>query len=500
MPALSRVKKVIQKVLLIRPPLQIEPSESKTLVFPLGLAYLGAVLEKEYQVKLLDSLAEGFQEEIRSDRGITYGLKPQQIREKIEEFSPDVIGISCLFSAQHSSFLKVAAVAKEAKPGVIVVMGGAHPSAFPEYVLKDASVDFVLIGEAEESFPHLLDVLKIGGDLSGVDGLAYKELDRIVINPKSSYIADLDTIPLPARHLLPMETYFGVSRPHGIDARYSRNTNLITSRGCPAGCVFCSIHTVFGRVYRKRSAENVLSEINFLKGRYGIREIQFEDDNLTCDGARAKSIFRGMANDELNIVWSAPNGIALWALDDELIGLMAKSGCWHAALGIESGDQEAIDKIIKKPLKLDIVKPLIEKMKRAGIRTTSFFVVGFPGESRKQIKNTLKFASSLPCDDLNIFFATPYPGTQLYSLVKEAVAFGPDFSLEELQAARPTIIPKDISMQQLQKEVYKTIIFFRLKRVIQRPHIFISRWIKRFVRDPRGSFLRTYRIFKGFLL
>jgi magnesium-protoporphyrin IX monomethyl ester (oxidative) cyclase len=487
-------KRGIQKILLIRPPLTISSYESKSLVCPLGLGYVASVLENSYEVRILDCLAEGFDNELRNDRFITYGTSLKDIKSKIEEFRPDIVGVSCLFSMQFCHALSVCQIAKEVDPGLITIMGGNHPSASPEGVLENLAVDFVVIGEAEESIIQLLEAIEKNGDFSLIDGLGYKENNNIIINPKIRFIHDLDNISFPSRHLLPMEIYFKINRPHGMDARGSPNTNIITSRGCPARCIFCSIHTVFGSGYRARTPENVLAEIELLKREYGIKEIQFEDDNLTLDKERAKRIFTGMIEKNMNIAWTTPNGVALWALDDEIIKLMKESGCWHLALGIESGDQEVLEKIIGKPLRLEKIKSLIEQMARLKIRTTSFFVLGFPGESAEQMKKTLKFAASLPTDDINFYFATPYPGTRLCRISKEQNLLKPDFNLADLKVSEVNILPRDISVSQLKRMVAKAILLFRLKRLLKRPHIFIFKWLRRFIKEPKSAILKVLRL------
>jgi len=488
-------KRAIEKVLLIRPSLKIEHFEHKSLVFPLGLGYIAGVLEKnDYQVKVLDCLAEGFNNEIKKDKYIIYGLSSAKIKRKIEKFLPDVVGISCPFSLQYPFALEVAKITKEVNKEIITILGGAHPSSVPEEVLKDKEIDFVVIGEGEETIINLLSALKENREFNHIDGLGYRIDERIVINPKTRYIQDLDSIPFPAWHLFPMEEYFKVNMPHGIDSR-PPSTNMITSRGCPARCIFCSIHSIFGFEYRARSKDNVISEIEFLKKEYSIKEIQFEDDNLTLDKKRAKEIFKGIIEKKLNISWTAPNGIALWALDNELIELMKESGCRHIALGIESGVQEVLDKVIHKPLNLKTVKPLIEKLSEVKIKTTAFFVVGFPQETYSQIKNTLRFALSLPVDDINVYFATPYPNTELYNIAKEKGLFTSDFSFNNLKVSKLNLLNKQLEQKKLERIVAFTVLLFRFKRILNRPAITLI-WIRRISKEKKYALRRLFLLIR----
>ncbi|MDP2212196.1 MAG: radical SAM protein [Candidatus Aquicultor sp.] len=234
-----------------------------------------------------------------------------------------------------------------------------------------------------------------------------------------------------------MDTYFTINRPHGTTSVRTPNTSIITSRGCPAKCIFCSIHSVWGRKFRARSPESVLEEIRHLRDDYGIQELQFEDDNLTFDATRAKSIFQGMIDLKFDILWTTPNGVAAYALDDETLELMKKSGCYRICLAIESGNKEVLNKIIRKPLRLPIVKPLIAKVKDLGIAVDAFFVVGFPGETREQMADTFKFANGIGAENVNFFIATPYPGTKLYDVCREKGCYRPRY----LPTTRPESLP-----------------------------------------------------------
>jgi len=479
--------KKINKVLLVRPPATIVKSlEPKNLAVPLGLVYLGAVLEKDYEVRILDSMAEGFEEEIPLDNDVLrYGLSYDKIRDKISEFAPDIVGVSCLFSVQFSNALEVCRLVKEINANIITVLGGSHPSSLPQEVLKEKEIDFVVIGEGEEALSKLLRAIDSGADLTQIDGLAFKTGGNIVVNPKTQYIKDLDSLPFAARHLLPMDKYFTVNRPHGSVALKTPNTVMITSRGCPGRCVFCSIHTVWGRAYRARSAENVLAEIGQLIEKYGIREIQFGDDNLILDKERAKKIFQGMIDRKMNLSWNAVGGIALWRLDEELIKLMKESGCYRISLPIESGDQDVLSQIIKKQVDLKKVPEMIALAKKYHIKTDALFVIGLPGETKKQLQNTFRYARRLAVDNINFFFATPFPGTELLKICQEKNYLRPDFDYRHLRAGEVNVITPEFSRQELERLVAREMILFRLSLLFRDPAVFFERNILRFFKDRR---------------
>lgn len=481
------IHRKICRVLLIRPPATIIKSiEPKSLAVPLGLAYLGAVLEDNYDVKILDAMAEGFEEELFLNDGmLRYGLSSDKMRDKIREFSPDVVGISCLFSVQFVNALDVCRIIKKIDENIITILGGSHPSALPQEVLKEKEIDLVVMGEGEKTLEELLGAINEGADFAKIDGIAYRVGEDIFVNAKTKYIKDLDSLPFPARHLLPMDKYFEVNRPHGSTALRKPNTVVISSRGCPGRCVFCSIHTVWGKAFRARSAENVLMEIEHLIKRYGIKEVQFGDDNLILDKERAKKIFRGIISRKMNISWNAVGGVALWKLDEELIQLMKESGCYRLSLPIESGDQYVLDNIIRKPVDLNKVRPMIDIANKYHIKTDALFVIGLPGETKKQLQNTFKYVRNLPVDNINFFFATPFPGTELLKICQDKKRLRPNFDYRHLRAGEVNIVSPEFTRQELERMVARELIRFRVFLLFRDPAVFFERNVLRFFKDRR---------------
>lgn len=409
------------KVLLIRTPYSADTRAlAKLADFPLGLAYLAAVLEKEgHQVGVLDALAEGFdREEYLGNNIVRYGLSNEEMRRRISAFGPDVAGISCLFSTQSDHAHAACRTVKEICPAALTVMGGAHPSVLPEETLRDQNVDFVIIGEGEHTLCDLLRHIGSKTSYAGLDGLAFRTGGgKIAVNPRQRFIENLDELPLPARHLFNMKNYFDPAR-YQVRPVATPAATMITSRGCPANCTFCSIHPVWGRRFRPRSAHAVLDEIGQLVAAYGIREIQFIDDNMTLDKKRMLAICAGIRDKFPGLKWLSA-GTALWALDNEILEAMAASGCYRIYLPVESGDQEVLDKIVRKPLKLDRVPALVRKIKSLGIETHGFFIVGFPGEAPGQVSRTLSYIRKLDLDHHYLYYATPYPGTEMFETCRQ---------------------------------------------------------------------------------
>ena len=296
------------KVLLIQP--KYSYSQDKSLIpllvgMPLGLCYLATVLRKHnHQVKILDCLVEGYNHKEIKNGIVTFGLNDKEIVKIIKEFSPDIIGCSALFSIQYDNVKKICRLIKRIDKKIINVVGGMHATAQPNQVLLDKNVDFIICGEADYTFTELVDALEKGKNYSKIDGIGYKDKSGIHIKKKEKFIQDLDKIPFPARDLLNTEKYFKAGLGHGLVVKGKRNINLITSRGCPGGCTFCTIHLLWGRKFRARSPKNVLDELRLVKKDFKVDHIQFEDDNLTFDINRAKKIFRGMIKAKFNFNWN----------------------------------------------------------------------------------------------------------------------------------------------------------------------------------------------------
>lgn len=456
------------KIMLILPPLMVKEKGLYGVTPPLGIAYLASVLEMNgHTVRLLDCIVEGYDSPVRHDGFVHLGLNWQEIEQRMRVFSPDMVGISCMFSMMFPEALKVADIAKGIDRNIFVVMGGAHPSSVPHDVLMYENVDFVMIGEGEETLLELVGAIEKKSDIQRIDGLGYRINGNVTVNPKTVFIKDLDALPFPARHLLPMERYYEIGESHG-GLKRSRYASIITSRGCPGNCVYCSIHSVWGKSWRPRSPENVLHEIQHLVKDYGIREIHFEDDNLTFDRERARMIFQGIIDKALDITWTTPNGVAIWKLDEELLKLMKKSGCYQLNLGIESGNEQVLRKIIKKPLRLEKVREIVKKIRELDIWAHGFFILGMPGETKQTMEDTINFAINLNLDSANFFIATPYPGTTLYDLCKQH-GFIQDYDLRYLMVQSSMISTEEFTSNEvleLQKKAYKRFMLHTIKREI----------------------------------
>jgi len=421
---------VAKKIVLVFPSYPIPKVFPKRVQIPLGLAYIaGALIKAGHQVRAVDAVVEGWEKTNKIHKKfIEYGLSPSSIMEIIDEEKPDVVGISCMFGVQLKNSLELAEMIKARNTAVRVMLGGAHASAVAREILEaNRGVDYVILGEGEQTVVALMEGISTRA-ISRIDGLAFKDASGgIIINEKKQYIEDLDSLPFPARDIFPLDKYFLINRPHGTISKHNRNTSIVTSRGCPAKCIFCAIHSVWGRSFRVRSPKNVVDEIVELYNRYGIKELQIEDDNMTFDAERFEKICDLLLEHNLNLHFTTPNGIAIWTLNKTLLAKMRKVGFYRLTMAVESGSPSTLNKIIKKPLSLEKVKYIIDEAFKLGFIIDTFYVIGLPGESPDEMKKTFKFSRRLNVHSVKYFIATPYAGSDLYELAKSKKMLVPGF-------------------------------------------------------------------------
>lgn len=484
------------KVLLVNPPLLLYPREILPVVIPLGIAYVASFLEKKgHDVKMIDCVAESWRrpKKIRVGRQTLFRYDPglDSWQELLGTYRPEIVGLSSLTTASEKEVLRVARLVKRILPQAKVVVGGANASARYQVLIKEKNVDFVVIGEGEETMAELVEKLFKKEKWSSILGLVFKNSrEKVMVNPLRPLIKDLDSLPFPAWHLLPMAEYFH-GRPAGTFCRYPRIASVTFSRGCPNGCSFCTNERIWGRRWRVRSVKNMLAEIKLLKKRYQIQEIQFLDNNIAVDKKRLAQLCRGLKKEKLS--WIPAGGVAVLTLNLELIRLMAESGCYALQFGIEHGDLE-MQRRIGKIVPLMATQKLVAECKKVGIWTHGNFIVGLPGETRQTAGRSLDYAMKADFDSVSFFTALPLPGSRIYEQL-----FGQkDFSVSSLRfyltASRcSSLSPKEI--QQIIRTSFQKFLFFRLKRELIPSQMFIRikslrRW---------GNWHFYYRICRRFL-
>jgi anaerobic magnesium-protoporphyrin IX monomethyl ester cyclase len=404
------------KISLINPPQLFTKSQVTTCVTPpIGLAYIAAILaNNNLTVNILDALGEGFDRFHPFNNTVwARGLTIDEIVARIKRDDPDLVGISNHYTFAFPLVRQLAGAIKQAMP-VPVVVGGAHASAEPRSVLMSSPIDYVVIGEGEQTTLDLVEHLRNGLSLDQIDGIAYKSHDRIVVNPKTRFIANLDGLPFPRRDMLPMDNYFRAREAHG-GLKETRWTSVITSRGCPFSCSFCSTPGIWHRLWRARSPENVVDEIEECVDKWKVREIHFEDDNMAVDIRRFREICNAVIERKLDLVWQTPNGLRVENLDRKTLSLMKRSGCYHITVAPDSASRHVQD-LMNKKVDLANIRNVVTWCRDLGIRTGAFFILGFPGETREDLSLTLKYSRLLAregLDDVVYSLFTPFPGSEI---------------------------------------------------------------------------------------
>lgn len=482
------------RVLLIQPPYTIYKKDFKRCMPPLGLAYIAAVLEENgFEVKILDAYAEGFENE--KDIGndfVLVGLDEETIRKIIENFNPDFVGISGMFSTQDQNVLKICSLVKNFKSSIPIFVGGSHPTYSVEDVMKNKDIDFVVLGEGEITTLQLIQKLLNNEDVSSIDGLGYKKDGKIFVNHKEKFVEDLDSLPDPARHLLNMEKYIRINLPQSPYTMKDRVTQIVTSRGCSAKCVFCTTTNFWGNRFRVRSAKRVVDEIEMLITKYGVEEIHICDDNFSLNRGRSHEIMDEIIRRDLKFVWCTPQGIAVWALDEKLIEKFAKTGCYQLTFAIESGNQWVETNIMNKPLILDKVKPLVDKAHELGISIHGFFVVGMPGETKEQIMQTFEFPIKNNFDSASFFIATPCLGSELYEICIEKGLLKSDFKVDETNYKIGNIHTDEFTPEELQDLTRMNTESFNSGLKDRNPQLYYRKYGNTgFNLDPKRGYFRV---------
>ncbi len=471
------------RVCLINPP-RIQPKAwGKPSVYqPMDLAYIAAVLEQKHEVLVIDVPNEGWEllEEIEGGK-YRQGLPNTEIAARIKRFEPKLVVMAIPYSGWASSAFTVTETVKSVDRNIKIALTGLHPSSRPNECLKERDVDFVVIGEQEMTTLELADTLEKGSlaDLRNVKGLGFMENCKVVITEPRPVIEDLDTMPFPARHLLPMKQFFEAAKKIPISGNLKKpSIRMLTTRGCPYGCIFCSNHIVMGRKWRARSAENVVAEIEQIVKTYGVRQIDFLDDNIAFNRERLVKICNLLVEKKLNIEWCTPNGVRADALDAELLALMRKAGCQKILIAPESGVQRIVDDVIKKKQSLKRVEEAVSAAHKVGIKVGCFFILGMIGETKEDMKETIKFAHklrSLGAEYFYFSYATPLYGTELYRLAKEGNYLTKEFSDDALSAVQPLIETPEFTADDLRhlaaeaNLVNPTLTHERVLRAIRNP-------------------------------
>jgi radical SAM superfamily enzyme YgiQ (UPF0313 family) len=435
------------KVLLVKPynlSDHIQPS--------LGLGYLAtACREAGHEVRILDCIKEG--------------VNTGSLGGRISAFRPDLVGFQC-YTFDLKSVKESLRETKRSRPEAFTAIGGPHPSGAPGESLEyfGGDLDYLFTGEAERGLPLLLERLESGKttELEEVDGLAWRDGDTVRVNPKR-FVEDLDSLGMPAWDLIRPESY--PEAQHGAFFKKFPIAPVIVTRGCPFGCTFCAGNIVSGRRIRKHSASFMLTQIKHLYDDYGIREFHIVDDNFTFDKEYAKGFLRRLVSLNLDISWATPNGVRIDSLDGELLDLMKSSGLYLISLGIESGSDRVLG-LMRKSTTVDRIREGIDLIRSRGIDIAGFFIVGFPGETKEEIRQTIDFSLKLDLIRANYFTYLPFPGSASYRGLEDSGELkGVDW--EKFYFMNAAYVPKGLTRGELKGLQRKAFMRFYF-----RPRIF----------------------------
>jgi len=430
-------------------------SSASGITAPLGIGYIASFLEKNnFSVKILDNSIEK--------------LKGTRFKAYIRRARPFCIGFSVCTSSYNNA-IYLANLAKELDKGIIVLMGGVHPSALPHEVLKNESVDIVVKGEGEETTAEVLKSLRKGEDLLKVNGLFFRKGQNIVETADRILSTAIDSLPFPAYHLLPMRKY---TLPASRKLTSKRCASIITSRGCAYNCFFCSHRSVFKGKPRFRSPKNVIDEIKYLIKNYNIGELLIWDDSFLLDKNRAINICRMIKRENIDIVWSCSSRVNQISYD--LSRELYSAGCRFVLFGAESGSQHILDSINKRTT-LSEIRQAVAVCRRSKLISFCSFIIGVPEESEYTVKETIEFVKKLNPDFAIFCIFAPLPGSVFFDrlLAQGKIRIGSldwDNYINLLYSAPPVVSVGKLSRRrlvQLQARCFR-VFYFRFSYILRR--------------------------------
>lgn len=428
----------------------------------------------------------------RNERGETiFGDTDAESVEYIQRAKPDVVGISNMFTVQIERAYALADLVKAALPEAIIVIGGPHVTVFPQEALARPSIDYVVLGEGEVRMTELMRAL-IDGRMPDVEGVVGKT--QVVSLPKNKkpairYIPELDELPLPAYDMVDLPAYFDLAR-RGFSPRYrewgQRAMTMLTSRGCPHTCTFCSIHATMGYRYRFHSLEYMKRHIDLLVSRYGVDFIHFEDDNLTHMPERYDEIIQYMSTLRPRIGWDTPNGVRGDTWTRERIRKAKESGCEFLTVAIESAVPRVLNGVVHKRLDLARVEEMIRWCHEFDLRLHAFYIIGFPGETLDEMRTTIDFA----LDRYRRYGVTPFlqtliplPGTPIHRIILKFGFFKGTVETKHNQVTTEDFTPEQVR-QLYRAYLWKRIGIFALRSLTSRHDFFYN--VRLVLKYPRA--------------
>ncbi|MDI6888582.1 MAG: radical SAM protein [Methanocellales archaeon] len=429
------------RILLIHPPCEEEIYQRflGLVAPPIGLAYVAAALENDgHEVMIIDMPAEA--------------KDIDEVKEDIERFHLDVVGVYCAtYRVNHAN--EVIKTAKEVDGGIKTLMGGPHASLLAEDCMKNENLDVVVCGEGEITTPELIHTWKCGGDLTRVKGIVFREHEQVVRNPPRE-LADVDSLPYPARHLLPMDKYklFGT---------FKLGT-MISSRGCTYGCHYCSVAAIYGRRWRPRNPKRIVDEMEYLQKNYDIDALIFMDDNFDLNKKRVMMLCDEIRERGLDILWGYQSASVI--KDEETLKKLRNVGCRILTYSIETSSRRSID-VMKKKVDMQQVRDVFQMSRKLGMIRIANIILGLPGEAKKDVEESIELAKALDPEYALFFLPAPYPGTKFYETA-EKMGMIKELDWSKYDTANPIIETEQLSLDELRELNKRAYMEFYLRPAI----------------------------------
>jgi len=455
------------KIILVHP--YVTSRKDTGLCEPLGLisiaTYIKSIFNNTISIEILDLFALGKGVSQNKDGIYINGLKDETfLKNFLNTKKPDIIGIQSNFTTYSHDSLEIAKISKSVCPNSLVLLGGAHVSMDSQKILENNFfVDLIIRGEGEITFKEIIDKKLLNQPFETVDGLTLRSNNQIIMTKDRELIPDINILPILERSYIDVEFYKKMNEKMLPFTKNVPAATIMTSRGCPFNCIFCSTKMMWKRKWRPLSYEKVIQEIEQLVKNYGIKEIAIMDDQFIIDKKRVIRICEYLISQKLAVSLSIPSGTSIWLVDEELLRKMKDAGFYRLSFPIESGNAKTLS-FIRKPINLGEVKQKIALANRIGYWTTGNFIIGFPYETHEEIEETIQYACNSGLDYAIFFIAKPYAGAELTDIfIKEGLM--KDFvQLSDIEHS--DISTKYFSSAQLNKYHQKAYRKFLIYKII----------------------------------
>lgn len=415
----------------------------------LGLLYIAAILEREGHIVEVVDIDTGGQ---------------NKLFKILRRFNPDILGIHVMVWTFHQAN-KIAKLAKEIIPSIIVIAGGAAVTSLPKAVIKYSVFDYGVIGEGEETVIEFINAIQSGKDIDSIRGVVFRRQGQIAQNPKRPFLTNLDSVPFPARHLVELNRYYDVF------TKKRRFATVVTSRGCPYKCIYCDRENRMGNIWRSFSNRKIIDEMKELKNRHNINEIMFFDDEFIIDRDKTIELCNMILDEGLDVIWECRTRVDV--VDRNLLAIMKKAGCYRIRFGFESGDDDIL-RGLKKGIMVRQSLECARITKEAGIEIFGYFMMGCPGETEKTLKKTLELVFEID-PDFAIFSKTILiPGSELFNWAVSEKLIDNDYWDRFLQGEVKNTAPA-ISTKELHEGKVDIFIEKANRKFYLRPKFIIKR-------------------------